>query len=134
MRLALLLSACLLCLNAQAAPVDVASLDRGTWPEKLTSPALFDVASRAEILMFAHGLLASEALDDAALKQRLGLKIINLAAIEDLRRQLCNGCWRTTHSPSRAAKKTPRSATWWKTWTTCVSRPASSRSVTTLSI
>ena len=88
MRLALLLSACLLCLNAQAAPVDVASLDRGTWPEKLASPALFDVASRAEILMFAHGLLASEALDDAALKQRLGLKIINLAAIDDLRRQL----------------------------------------------
>ena len=88
MRLALLLSACLLCLNAQAAPVDVASLDRGTWPEKLASPALCDVASRAEILMFAHGLLASEALDDAALKQRLGLKIINLAAIDDLRRQL----------------------------------------------
>ncbi|WDG43524.1 polysaccharide deacetylase family protein [Pseudomonas synxantha] len=88
MRLALLLSACLLCVTAQAAPVDVASLDRGTWPEKLSSPALFDVASRAEILMFAHGLLASEALDDAALKQRLGLKIINLAAIDDLRRQL----------------------------------------------
>lgn len=88
MRIALLLSACLLCLNAHAAPVDVASLDRSTWPEKLSSPALFDVASRAEILMFAHGLLASEALDEIALKQRLGLKIINLAAIDDLRRQL----------------------------------------------
>ena len=88
MRIALLLSACLLCLNAQAAPVDVASLDRGTWPEKLSSPALFDVASRAEILMFAHSLLASERQDEAALKQRLGLKIINMAAIDDLRRQL----------------------------------------------
>ncbi|MGK9415389.1 polysaccharide deacetylase family protein [Pseudomonas cedrina] len=88
MRLALLLSACLLCVTAQAAPVDVASLDRSTWPEKLSSPALFDVASRAEILMFAHSLLASEALDDTALKQRLGLKIINRAAIDDLRRQL----------------------------------------------
>ncbi|KRP44619.1 Polysaccharide deacetylase [Pseudomonas libanensis] len=88
MRIALLLSASLLCLNVYAAPADVASLDRGTWPEKLSSPALFDVASRAEILMFAHGLLASESLDDAALKQRLGLKIINLAAIDDLRRQL----------------------------------------------
>ena len=88
MRIALLLSACLLCLNVQAAPMDVASLDRGTWPEKLGSPALFDVASRAEILMFAHSLIASEALDEAALKQRLGLKIINLAAIGDLRREL----------------------------------------------
>ena len=87
-RIALLLSACLLCLNAQAAPVDVASLDRGTWPEKLSSPALFDVASRAEILMFAHSLLASESQDETALKQRLGLKIINLAAIDDLRREL----------------------------------------------
>lgn len=87
-RIALSLSACLLCLSAQAAPVDVASLDRGTWPEQFSTPALFDVASRAEILMFAHSLLASEALDDAALKQRLGLKIINRAAIDDLRRQL----------------------------------------------
>ena len=59
MRIALLLSAGLLCMSAQAASVDVASLDRGTWPEKLTSPALFDVGSRAEILMFAHSLLAS---------------------------------------------------------------------------
>ena len=71
MRIAFFLSACLLCLNAYAAPVDVASLDRGIWPEKLSSPALFDVASRAEILMFAHSLIASEAQDEAALKQRL---------------------------------------------------------------
>ena len=88
MRIALLLSACLLCLNVHAAPADVASLDRGTWPEKLSSPALFDVASRAEILMFARSLLASEAQDENALKQRLGLKIVNLASIDDLRRQL----------------------------------------------
>ena len=88
MRIAFLLLACLLCLGVQAAPVDVASLDRSTWPEKLSSPALFDVASRAEILMFAHSLLASENQDEPALKQRLGLKIINLAAIDDLRRQL----------------------------------------------
>lgn len=88
MRIALFLCAWLTCLGAQAASVDVASLDRGTWPEKLSSPALFDVASRAEILMFAHSLLASEALDESALKQRLGLKIINQGAIDDLRRHL----------------------------------------------
>ena len=72
MRIALLLSACLLCLNAQAAPVDVASLDRGAWPEKLSSPALFDVASRAEILMFARSLLAKlTAGDDVQERVRL---------------------------------------------------------------
>ncbi|MCQ1775538.1 polysaccharide deacetylase family protein, partial [Neorhizobium galegae] len=38
--------------------------------------------------MFAHTLLASESLDEPALKQRLGLKIINQASIDDLRRQL----------------------------------------------
>ena len=75
----------MLCLNARAAPVDVASLDRGTWPEKLGSPALFDVASRAEILLFAHSLLASENQAEAALKQRLALKIIKLPAIYDPR-------------------------------------------------
>ncbi len=87
-RIALFLCAWLVCLGAQAASVDVASLDRGTWPEKLSSPALFDVASRAEILMFANTLLASEALDEPALKQRLGLKIINQGAVDDLRRHL----------------------------------------------
>jgi hypothetical protein len=55
-----------------AAPGDVATLDRSTWPEQLSSPTLFDVASRAEILMFARVLLASEALDEPALAQRLG--------------------------------------------------------------
>lgn len=88
MRIALLFSAWLVCLGAQAAPVEVASLDRSTWPESLSSPVLFDVASRAEILTFAHVLLASEALDEAELKQRLGLKIINQGAIDDVRRHL----------------------------------------------
>lgn len=88
MRIALLLSACLFSLATQAAPQDVASLDRATWPEQLTSPALFDVASRAEILMFAHALLTTETLDEPALKQRLGLKIINQTAIAELRRHL----------------------------------------------
>ncbi|SDU83158.1 polysaccharide deacetylase family protein [Pseudomonas mucidolens] len=88
MRIALLLSACLFSLATQAAPLNVASLDRTTWPEQFTSPALFDVASRAEILMFAHALLTTETLDESTLKQRLGLKIINQAAIAELRRQL----------------------------------------------
>ena len=88
MRIAVFFSAWLVCLGAQAVPNEPATLDRSTWPEQLISPALFDVASRAEILAFAHALLASEALDESALKERLGLKIINLDAIDNLRKRM----------------------------------------------
>ena len=88
MRIALFLSAWLVCLGAVAAPNDPATLDRTTWPEPLSSPALFDVASRAEILTFAHALLVSEGLDENDLKERLGLKVINRDAIDKVRQRL----------------------------------------------
>lgn len=88
MRIALFLSAWLVCLGALAVPNEPATLDRSTWPESLTSPALFDVASRAEILTFSRALLSSEILDENALKQRLGLKTINLEAIEAVRKRM----------------------------------------------
>jgi len=88
LRIAFLFSVWLWSAAAVAAPTDVATLDRSIWPESFTSPALFDVASRAEILTFAHALLASEQLDEPALKERLGLKIINLGAINDVRRRM----------------------------------------------
>ncbi|MFJ7883686.1 polysaccharide deacetylase family protein [Pseudomonas sp. NPDC096917] len=88
MRIALFLAAWLVCLGVVAAPNDPATLDRSTWPEQLISPALFDVASRAEILTFAHALLATEGLDEYAFKQRLGLKIINRDAIEAVRQRM----------------------------------------------
>ncbi len=88
MRVALFLSTWLLCLGAMATPNEPATLDRTSWPEPLTSPALFDVASRAGILTFAHALLATEALDENALKQRLNLKNINLDSIDTVRQRL----------------------------------------------
>lgn len=88
LRFLLLCSALLLSLGATAAPNDVATLDRSTWPESLSSPVLFDVASRAEILTFAHALLISEMTDEPALRQRLGLKQINLASINRVRARL----------------------------------------------
>ncbi|WP_347904274.1 polysaccharide deacetylase family protein [Pseudomonas purpurea] len=88
MRIVLLFSALLFSCGALAAPNDVATLDRSTWPEQLTTPTLFDVASRAEILTFARALLASEALDDAGLKQRLGLRMINLDSINTVRQRM----------------------------------------------
>jgi peptidoglycan/xylan/chitin deacetylase (PgdA/CDA1 family) len=88
LRIVFLFSAWLLSFGAMAAPGDVATLDRSTWPEQLNNPTLFDVASRAEILMFARVLLASESLDEPALAQRLGLRKINLESVNNLRERL----------------------------------------------
>ncbi|MGE8186434.1 polysaccharide deacetylase family protein [Pseudomonas sp. NPDC086278] len=88
MRIVFLLSVWLLSVGAMAAPGDMATVDRGTWPEQLSNPTLFDVASRAEILMFARVLLASESLDEPALAQRLGLRTINLESVNGLRQRM----------------------------------------------
>lgn len=92
MRFALSLASLLLCLSAQAA-APAAVLDRSVWPEALTSPVLFDVASRAQILGFARELSDSEALDAAGMAQRLGLRQINMDSINDLRGRLWQRLW-----------------------------------------
>jgi len=88
LRIVIFICAWLLSVGAIAAPGDIATLDRSTWPEKLSNPTLFDVASRAEILMFSRVLLASESLDEAALAQRLGLRTINLESVNRVRQHL----------------------------------------------
>ena len=95
MRLACLLFAALASLGAQAAvPPPVATIERSAWPETLSTPALFDVASRAEILMFAHVLLQSEALGEADLADRLDLRTVNMVAVNELRQQLWQRLWK----------------------------------------
>jgi peptidoglycan/xylan/chitin deacetylase (PgdA/CDA1 family) len=84
----LLIAACLVGLNAEAAPVEVATLDRSVWPEAVVTPQLFDVASRAEILSFAHQLLESENLSEGQLAARLGLRQVNLASVNVIRNRL----------------------------------------------
>ncbi|KAB0498686.1 polysaccharide deacetylase family protein [Pseudomonas vancouverensis] len=88
MRIVFFISIWLLSFGALAAPGDIATLDRSTWPEKLSNPTLFDVASRAEILMFSSVLITSETLDEPALAQRLGLRTINMESINRVRAQL----------------------------------------------
>ena len=63
---------------------------RALWPDTINSPAEFDRASRAEILVFAHELAGSEAFNEGALKDRLGIKAIDIAAVERLRHRLWN--------------------------------------------
>ena len=88
MRIVLAVCACLLGVKVHAAVPDVALIDRSIWPERLESPALFDVASRAEILGFARALWLSEQQDEEALKNRLGLRYVNMASINLLRHRL----------------------------------------------
>lgn len=82
-------------LYAVAAPQPVAVIDRSAWPEKIDTPVAFDVASRAEVLSFAHALSASEGLSEAQLADRLDLRKINMAAINDLRAQLWTRLWKS---------------------------------------
>ncbi|WP_455921938.1 polysaccharide deacetylase family protein [Pseudomonas putida] len=106
MRLACLILAALASVVAQAAvPPPVATIDRSSWPEQLTSPALFDVASRAEILMFAHVLLQSEALDEDALADRLDLRTVNMVAINELRGQLWQRLWQNYNQAQQSCEQ-----------------------------
>ena len=93
-RIALLLLAGLLSTLVHAAPVELARFDRSVWPEQLDSPALFDVASRAEILSFARVLYDSEALSEAQLAERLNLRQVNLVTLNALRQRLWQRLWR----------------------------------------
>ncbi|BBH47977.1 polysaccharide deacetylase family protein [Pseudomonas sp. KU43P] len=102
MRIAGALLASLLSLTVQAAPIPPASLDRSLWPEQLDSPALFDVASRAEILSFAQVLHESELLDDGALAARLGLRQINLQKIRAVRASMWQRLWQGYQQAQRS--------------------------------
>ncbi|MCJ2370494.1 polysaccharide deacetylase family protein [Pseudomonas sp. RGM 3321] len=88
MRIVLAVCAGLFWLQAQAAVPVTATIDRSVWPERLETPGLFDVASRAEILAFAHELYLSERLDEEGLKQRLGLRFVNVPSLNVVRHRL----------------------------------------------
>ncbi|TLP60088.1 MULTISPECIES: polysaccharide deacetylase family protein [Pseudomonas] len=105
MRIAIALLAGLLSVGAQAAPADFVSFDRELWPEKLDSPALFDVASRAEILSFARVLHESEMLDEQALATRLGLKQVNLTVIRALRARMWQRLWTSYQQAQRSCEQ-----------------------------
>lgn len=102
MRIVLAVCACLFWFEAQAAVPEVATIDRSVWPERFETPALFDVASRAEILSFAHALYVSETLGEEGLKQRLGLRYINVSSLNVVRHRL----WQRLLENYQAAQKT----------------------------
>ena len=79
----------------------LANLDRTGWPDALTTQANMDTASRAEVLMFGKALLASETLDEQALKQRLGVQAVKLKSV----RQVRDGLWDRLLSTYRNASQ-----------------------------
>jgi peptidoglycan/xylan/chitin deacetylase (PgdA/CDA1 family) len=104
LRIVLAVCAGLWAVGAHAAPPAIATLDRSVWPERLETPVLFDVASRAEILAFAHALSLSETLDEEGLKRRLGLRYVNLSSVNVIRQRL----WRRLLENYQSAQKTCR--------------------------
>ncbi|WP_339448076.1 polysaccharide deacetylase [Pseudomonas sp. EA_5y_Pfl2_R50] len=76
-------------------------LDRTGWPDALTSQASVDTASRAEVLMFGKALLASEALDEEGLEQRLGVPHVQLKSVRQVRESLWDHLLNTYHSASK---------------------------------
>lgn len=105
MRIALALLAGWFSLAVQAAPPIQASLDRSLWPEQLDSPALFDVASRAEILSFAQVLQESEMLDEPALAARLKLRQVNLTVIRAVRARMWQRLWQNYQQAQRSCEQ-----------------------------
>lgn len=82
-------SGCRMTLAAEAGNAQVLNhLDRTGWPETLASQTNLDTASRAEVLMFGKALLASEALDESGLEQRLGVSHVQLKSIRQVRDNL----------------------------------------------
>jgi hypothetical protein len=67
----------------------LANMDRNGWPQALNTQADVDTAYRAEVLMVGKALLASEALDEQSLKQRLGVQAVKLKSV----RQVREGLW-----------------------------------------
>ncbi|MDA8486793.1 polysaccharide deacetylase family protein [Pseudomonas resinovorans] len=84
-----------------AGPVALATIDRATWPQLVSSETEFDIASRAEILMFGKTLLETEALNPAQLRERLGTKSLDEKSVEQVRHRF----WSKLLENYRAASK-----------------------------
>lgn len=84
-RLRLLVASAVLVLSSIAAhaagPERIALMNRSSWPMALSSPAAFDRASRAEILVLAAAITDEAGKDGELLKQELRLKQVDTAAI-----------------------------------------------------
>ena len=89
MRLALLLCAAALAVGISGparavGPDNVARIDRSLWPEPLQSPAAFDHASRAEILVAIGALHDFADMDEAGLIARLHVKEADTASVRKM--------------------------------------------------
>jgi len=80
----------------------LANLERSGWPEALTTQDNIDTASRAQVLIFGKALLASEALDETGLKQRLGVQQMQLKSIRQVRDGLWDRLLDTYHNASQS--------------------------------
>lgn len=94
---------------AQAAgPEVMATLDRHALQEPVVmSVATYNTASRTEILAFSQALLNSETLSEEQIKQRYGIKQVNIESLEKVRRRY----WQIMYNNYRVASQDCASCT-----------------------
>ncbi|MGC4008966.1 MAG: polysaccharide deacetylase family protein [Pseudomonas sp.] len=90
-----------------AGPVAFATIDRSGWPLPMNSEEVFDTASRAEILMFGKALLDSEAEGSAQLRERLGVRIMDVKSLEQVRQHLWSRVLENYRSASASCAEQP---------------------------
>jgi peptidoglycan-N-acetylglucosamine deacetylase len=71
-----------------AGPESVGTADRSLWPQSISSPAAFDRASRAEMLVFAAILSESSVQGPAAMQAAFRIKHVNQASVEKVTKEL----------------------------------------------
>jgi peptidoglycan-N-acetylglucosamine deacetylase len=71
-----------------AGPESVALSDRSLWPDTIDSPAGFDRASRAEILVFAAALSEATDRNEDTLKAELRIRSVDMGSLTRVRNRL----------------------------------------------
>jgi peptidoglycan-N-acetylglucosamine deacetylase len=84
-----------------AGPATVALSDRSLWPDTIDSPAGFDRASRAEILVFAAALSEATDRNEDALKAELSIRSVDMGSPARVRNRLLDNLVTNYRNASR---------------------------------
>lgn len=84
-----------------AGPETVALSDRSLWPDTIDSPASFDRASRAEILVFAATISDATDRNEATLKTELRINSVNMTSLARLRDRLLDNLFKNYQNASK---------------------------------
>lgn len=84
-----------------AGPEAVAVSDRSLWPDAMDSPAGFDRASRAEILVFAAIIADATDRNEEALKSELRINSVDMTSVARIRDRLLDNLFKNYQNASK---------------------------------